>query len=217
MRRDRPLRRARPGRRKLREEAALGHRVALDVGVRTVLQRDRLVEELPYPGHHLGAALRIVRARRRRRRAERVGAVQRVVERAPAGIGGVERVPRVHHRHHQLRTGHGRDLRIDPRSGDLERLSGRDQVADLAQEGLVRGGVEARVRAMPRVDPLLQALPHRERFGIARGEPPDQRGQPGPERRLVGAGAGQQFIAHEAVQVGVDLDALDGDVFACVR
>ena len=114
---------------------------------------------------------------------DRVGAVERVVEAAPARIGGIQRIARVHHRHDQLRPGDLGDLRIDIGGRDCEGGAFRQEVADLAQEGLVGVEIEGLVAAagMPGVDLGLQLVALREKFAIARREIVDDRVEAGPE------------------------------------
>ena len=75
-----------------------------------------------------------------------VGAVERVVEAAPAGVGGVERVAGVRDRHDELRPGDAGDLVVHVLRSDRERLRLRQEIADLAQEALVRRRVEGLAR-----------------------------------------------------------------------
>jgi hypothetical protein len=134
-------------------------------------QRRDLVEQGPAPGDHPGAALFIVAAGRRPV-AERVGAVEGVVEAAPAGVGGVERVAGVVDRNDQLRAGDLGDLGIDAGGADREGRRRIDEIADLAEELLLLGGIAGRSaaeRRVARVDPRLEVLAACEAGAGSRG------------------------------------------------
>src|SRR5690606_18773596 len=125
-----------------------------------------------------------------------VGAVERVVEAAPAGVGGVEGIARVGYGHHQLRTGDVSDLGIDVGSVDGEIRSLGDQIADVAEEGLVGGKVEKlpRARAMPIVDLRLQRIALCEKIAVPWRQVVHDAVEVSPERRSGYARAGQSLV-----------------------
>ena len=193
-------------------ELAVLHAIAQRVAVRAARERRRVVEHAARVVDHVLAARRVVG-----RGAlgavvfrQRVGAVQRVVQAAPARVRRVQRIARVRQRHDELRAGLLGDFAVDVRGGcrDVRRCG--HQVADPFEERAIRGVVAHRagVRAVPRVEFLLQAVAFREQFAVARRQLVHQRGEAAPERCLVDAGARQRFVFDELAQRWRDLQSV---------
>ena len=156
------------------------------------------------------------RARRRRLR-DRVGAVERVVEAAPARIGGVERVAGVAspaRRAAARRSRRSRDRRSRCRSAKSRAFG--DQIADLAQEGLV-GGRSSDGRAVRgarrRSAPATRRVGRAARGSSARGRAASS-ASPLQKRVGLDAGAGQRLRLDELRQFGCDLETVPVDATA---
>ncbi len=164
-------------------------------------ERHRFVEKDLGPGDHLGAARRVIAAARRQR-PQRVGAVERIIEAPPARIGGVEQEACVQHRHDQLRPGEPRDLVVDAIGGNGEGGGFGNEIADLAQEGLIGSALDRLpgARLMPGVDPGLEVIALREQRGILGREAGEEGGGALPERLRFDAGAGQHLPLDEVRQ-----------------
>ena len=182
-------------------------------GVRMAAGRERSdgVEHLPRLGDDLGAAGRVVALATRRIAlvGDRVGAIERVIEAAPAGVGGVQRIAGVGHGHDQLRPGDAGDgvvhiLGADGGGGGLGQ-----EIADLAQEGLVSDRVMglALVGHMPGVDLALQIIAHRQQRRRTRGKISENGGEAAPEDVGREARAGQRFGIHEVIEFTGDAEA----------
>ena len=179
-------------------------------------QRCRVVEELTSPLDHLVATDLVVGVALLGAigLGDGVGAVEGVVERTPAGVARVDGEPRVGDRHHELRTGDGRDLRVDVLRGDRDRLGLGHEVTDLAEELLVRPLVDRRrVLVVPSVDLRLQVVPHREQLAVPGSQVGEDLGGTGPERVGVDPCARDRLGVDEVVEDLVDLDTADGDAF----
>ncbi|MNG90507.1 hypothetical protein D3C79_494010 [compost metagenome] len=187
-------------------QRAATDRVRLGGSMRSTVERDGLVEEVPGEGNDLGATDRVVGIATPGAVgfADGIGAVQRVIQRTPAGIRGVERVARVAQRYDQLRTGLHGDLAVDLGGADAHRLGNVDQIADAAQEALVGGHVGDRtgVLAVPGVQFRLQAFAFGEQLTVARCQVVDQGAETVPERLGIDAGPRQHFIFDETLQDG---------------
>ena len=180
-------------------------RAAGPVGPATTRERNDVVEEALRPGDDLRPARRVIAAGRRRA-GKRVGAVERVVQASPARVGGVEQEAGVEDRDDQLRTGHGRDLRIDAGRVDREGGGLGDQISNVGQERLVGGGVEG-MGLMPGVDCRLEPVAFGQQRPVLRREAGEERGDAGPEGGRGKAGSGQGLLLDEGDELGGDGEA----------
>ena len=144
--------------------------VGLRVGVGCPVEREVGVEEVAAATDHLVAARLVVALTRREVAVVRndVGAVERVVERAPAGVDGVGREAGVEQRDDQLGAGDPGDLVVDALGRDADQLGLVEEVADLAEVGLVGLGLGAAgVLPVPVVELRLQLLAPLEQRPLA--------------------------------------------------
>src|SRR5690606_30806614 len=103
------------------------------------------------------------------------------------------------------------DLGIDVGSVDGEIRSLGDQIADVAEEGLVGGKVEKlpRARAMPIVDLRLQRIALCEKIAVPWRQVVHDAVEVSPERRSGYARAGQSLVDDELVESLGDPQAPD--------
>ncbi len=186
------------------DQAPVLDRIPFRLGMAAALQRRRLVEEFPRAGDHPRAA-QLVESRPAPGPAvigNGVRSVQRVIQAAPARIRGIQRIPCVGHRHHELRAGDAGDLGIDIGRADNPVRRFVLEIADLAQERLVRVGVDrsAAILAMPGVDPRLHRVAPIEQRAIARRQLADQRTEPLPEALRLDPGAGDRLVVDEVME-----------------
>ena len=185
--------------------------VVVDIPVRTLLQREGLVQELLRPSHHrlapgrvvFGALLQSLRLR------YDVGAVQGVVQAAPARVGRVQGIAGVVHRHHQLRARHACDFRIHVGGGDRIVVGFRLQIADFLQELPLFIDLEA--LAAPLIDSLLKIVPLFEECSVQGSQIANDGSQGSPERVRVDAGPRRDFIPDQVIQPFVDAKTAVGD------
>ena len=174
------------------------------IGPFSACKRNAVIKEGLCPGYDAGATVGIVAAGLGQV-AQRVGSIERVVERAPAGIGRVERVAGVHHRDDELRSGDGRDFRVDIFGGDLNRAAFRHQITDLTQEGLIRFHVGGRtILAIPGVDLFLQRVAPGEKRAVLRCEFMNCIGESEEKRVRIDARAGDCFPDNKIVKITAD-------------
>ena len=185
--------------------------------MRTFLERRGAVEHVARPLDHLGAALGVVLGAffEALGFGDHVGAVQRVVQAAPARVGGVQRVAGVQDRHHQLRAGLHGQLVVDVGGGDLHLVRLRHQVANAFEEGAVGAHVldGARVGAVPGVQLGLQAVALGQQGGVLGCQLGHQGRETVPEIARRHAHIGQHLIVDEVIQIGGDLQVVDGGAF----
>ena len=188
------------------DQGAVDHRPAGDIRVGAGGQARGLVQESLGARHHAGAARRVIAAADRKV-PHGVSAVEGVVQAAPAGVGGVQQEAGVQHRHHQLRSRHPGDLRIHPVRADEEGFRFRNQIADLAQEGLGRRRVvgPALPGAVPGVDPGLKIVPGRQQGAVLGRETGQQVRRSAPEGRGVQAQIRQHRLFDQGREFGRDL------------
>ena len=160
-------------------------RIGGGVAVTALRQRHRLIEECPCPGDHARATHAVVAqpARGAVILRDRVSAVERIVEAAPARVRSVERVARIRQRHYELRARDGGDLVVQVGGADRKVGGLRQQIADLAQEALIRDRIDRRayVDAMEVVDAGLQLVAQVEELPVERRKLVDQGRKPAPE------------------------------------
>ena len=164
------------------------------------------IEALAGERHHLPAAQGIVvlAPGRSAGLCNGVGAVERIIEAAPAGIGGVEGIAGIGRRNDELRSSNACDLGINMGCLDLERLTFRDEIADLLEKILVSLGLE-RVFAMPGVDFFLELVAAGEQLAIARRKIVDDVACGLPETFRIDTGAGKRLAGDKMLEFASDL------------
>ncbi len=184
------------------------------VAVRTGGQGRGLIEKLAGVFDDLGAARRVVAHARFQAFLVRdhVGAVERVVQRAPARVGRVQRIAGVEDGHHQLRAGLQRQFGVHVGGGAAHVGGRRHQVADLFQERAIGRHVADRagIGLVPAVQLALQPIPLGQQGQVPGRQVGDDGVEAFPEFLAGHAGVGQDLVLDEAVQLGVDLQAVNG-------
>ena len=150
------------------------------------------------PRNDARAALWIISASRGRI-AKRVRAIKCIIERTPTGVRRIQGIPRVCDRNDKLRARDFRDLGINVGGCDLKGRRLGHEVADVAQERLIRCSVMGRTsaRAMPVIDFRLKVRPLLEQCGVYRRSPSDKIGKRRPNRTGIQSGARQCFVFDE--------------------
>ena len=175
--------------------------LARQIGPASRCQRNGIVQKRLGPGDDLRPARRVIALARSRAR-NGIRAIERIIQAAPARIGGVEQETGVEDRDNQLRPGHAGDFGIDILAADPERRRFLDQIADLAQEGLIGSGVVRLPPAhlMPRVDLRLQVIARAQQRRIVGGEARQYVGSARPEGGGINARARQRALLDEIGQ-----------------
>ena len=152
--------------------------------------------------HHSAPARRIKATGAGRRSLQRIGAIKGIIQAAPAGVGGIQQEAGIEHRHHQLRPGHGGNLGVHILRGHGKGCRLSHQIATLAQEGLIFGGIDgfAGAGGVPCVNSGLQIVSRGQKRPVLRRQIGQQGGKPLPEGVHITLQRGKNLSFHKSRQ-----------------
>ena len=189
-----------------RHQRAALNRISRYIRMRSCRQRCRLIQKRLGPCDNPRTPRRVI-ALATWQIAQRIGAIKRIIKASPPRIRGIQRKAGVGDRDNQLRTGHGRNLGVDIRSLDLERVTLWHQIANLAQERLIRHRIMRLPLAgnVPVIDLPLNLGPLGQKHSILGPQIMHQGGKTRPERIHRDTRTGQRLRLDECRQLRIDL------------